>query len=96
MPAGRAGTGGSPGPCVSVEIEDNGVGGAKLGLVPVAFLPLSFSPHLSRNRVPETNKQTCKQTNTLGLGSRKLVSSSSSTLGSWSRLHCPQDFLLSR
>lgn len=47
---------GSPGPCVSMEIEDDGVGGAKGGDVPVALFPLSFSPHLSGNCVPETHR----------------------------------------
>lgn len=37
-----------------MEIEDDRVGGAKGGAVPVAIFALSVSPHLSGNRVPET------------------------------------------
>lgn len=47
----------SPGPCVAMEIEDDGVGGAQCGVEPVASFPLSFSPHLSRNCVPEAPTQ---------------------------------------
>lgn len=46
--------GSAPGACVSMEIEDDRVGGGKRGVVPVSVFLLSFSPHVSRNRVPET------------------------------------------
>lgn len=45
----------SSGPCVSMEIQYDGVGGAKRGVVPVVVFPLSSSPHLGWNRVPETH-----------------------------------------